>query len=75
MNNYEKRHMEQGKQKDEPIKMIQKSRLLALQHGVIICFLTTDRPFRPPSFLLFLFYNGFNASQPYSRIFSAIYYL
>jgi hypothetical protein len=30
MNNYEKRHMEQGKQKDEPIKMIQKSRLPTL---------------------------------------------
>jgi hypothetical protein len=32
MNNYEKRHMEQGKQKDEPIKMMQKSRLPTLVH-------------------------------------------
>jgi hypothetical protein len=36
MNNYEKRHMEQGKQKDEPIKTFKKSRLLALVHEALL---------------------------------------
>jgi hypothetical protein len=31
------------------------SLLSCQQHGVIMCFLTTDRRFRPPSLLLFLF--------------------
>jgi hypothetical protein len=29
-----------------------------LQHGVIMCFLTTDRRCRSPSLLFYLFYNG-----------------
>ena len=29
-----------------------------MQHGVIMCFLTTDRRCRSPSLLFYLFYNG-----------------